>query len=92
MLKLSTHWHNLSQIYFGFWFLSLYKWDWGTRKFKTDSLPTTARMIHNIWYSTLGALHWTAWEVILVHCYATGKLAFISDAEAFATPAAAVSP
>merc|ERR1719499_1555111 len=72
--------------YFGFWHVTLYWLGWGERKFRPDQRPGKARMIHNVGYSVLGALQWTAWEVIFIRMYATGKIPHIADSEAFATP------
>lgn len=67
--------------YTGFWHLSLYSWGWSTRKFKPDSWPnkSAARMAHNLWYSTLGALQWAAWECVFMNIYAHKKFPFIED-------------
>jgi len=43
-------------------------------------------MFHNIWYSTMGVVQWTAWEVCFMHAYATGKLPYVSDAEVMSSP------
>ena len=61
-------------LYYGFWFCSLYQWGWGQRKFKPQNLPSWVTMFHNIWYTSLGALQGTAWEVVFMHLYASGKL------------------
>lgn len=71
--------------YFGFWSLSMNAFWFGSRKFNPEKQTTLPRMFHNIWYCTLGALQWTLWEAIFVHCYATGKLDYIPDNAAFAT-------
>lgn len=69
--------------YFGFWNISLYVWGWGTRKFNPKKNPTLARQFHNLFYSACGVLQWTVWEVLFVYAYATGRLGYVSDAEAF---------
>ena len=48
---------------------------------------SSGRVLHNIWYSCLGTLQWSAWEVIFMHLYATKKLPHMPDAEAFSNPA-----
>merc|ERR1711871_870888 len=40
-------------------------------------------MIHNLWYTTLGALQWVGWEVLFLRGWALGYFDFMSDAEAF---------
>jgi len=72
--------------YFGFWNLSLYKWGWGKRKFNTTKNPTASRMFHNMWYSLWGVIQWTAWEACFVTAYASGRLPYVDDDEAFSTP------
>ena len=59
---------------------------WAKRKFKPQATPSRWRMVHNIWYTTLGILQWTAFEVIFMRLWATGRLPYIADAEALATP------
>jgi len=68
--------------YFGFWNVSLYVWRWGKRKFNPSKNPTLPRQLHNIFYSSLGVLQWTVWEVCFMYAYATGRLGYISDGTA----------
>ena len=72
--------------YFGFWSLTLYSLGFGTRKFNPDHVTGAGRMFHNLWYCILGSVQLGLWEALLMHCYATGKLEYISNEEAFATP------
>ena len=72
--------------YFGFWSLTLYSLGYGKRKFNPDYAATPSRMFHNIWYCVLGAIQLGLWEALFMNCYATGKLDYISNEEAFATP------
>jgi len=51
------------------------------RKFRPDMTPSWVNLAHNIWYSMLGALHWTAWEVLFVHLFATGRLSYVTNDE-----------
>eukprot|EP00811_Abedinium_folium_P034029 NODE_6947_length_1622_cov_14.913712.p1 GENE.NODE_6947_length_1622_cov_14.913712~~NODE_6947_length_1622_cov_14.913712.p1 ORF type:complete len:424 (+),score=60.42 NODE_6947_length_1622_cov_14.913712:99-1370(+) len=71
--------------YYLFWHTTLYRLGWGQRKFMPDNWPSPINMLHNLWYTFLGVLVWTAFEVCVVHGYATGRLPYISDGEAFAT-------
>ena len=68
--------------YFGFWPLATYFWGWSTRPFKPNRVYRYSKVLHNMWYTFLGALQWTAWEAVFVHCYASGKMPFIPDSEA----------
>ena len=71
--------------FFGFWHISLYHLGWGERPFKEDRTYRLSKVCHNIFYSVLGALQWTLWEVVVLHCYATGRLGYVSDKESFST-------
>ena len=77
---------SLTLIYVGFWYVSLYHWGWSERKYKPAYRPSASRMAHNIWYTSLGALQWSVWEIIFMHLYATKRLVYLADAEALATP------
>jgi len=72
--------------YFGFWSLTLYSLGFGTRKFNPDHVTGAGRMFHNLWYCILGSVQLGLWEALFMHCYSTGKLEYISNEEAFATP------
>ena len=80
----------VSGIYMGFWSVTLYAWSWSQRKFRRTSWPSVATYVHNIWYTFLGIAQWTLWECAFVHLWASGKLPFLSDDEAFASPSNAV--
>ena len=67
--------------------LTLYKLGFGERKFNPDYVAPPSRMIHNISYCCLGAIQLAAWECVFMHLYATGKLAYIADADLFSSPA-----
>jgi hypothetical protein len=69
--------------YFGFWNVSLYVWGFGQRKFNPNGNPTLGRQLHNMFYSVCGVAQWTVWEVCFVYAYATGRLGYVSDADAF---------
>eukprot|EP00937_MAST-01D_sp_MAST-1D-sp2_P006630 g6630.t1 len=71
--------------YFGFWHVTLYWWGWGARPFNPARQWRWAKLAHNAWYTALGALQWTAWEALFMHCYATGRLPYLADAQALGT-------
>eukprot|EP00300_Choanocystis_sp_HF-7_P012229 c17800_g2_i1.p1 GENE.c17800_g2_i1~~c17800_g2_i1.p1 ORF type:complete len:432 (-),score=65.23 c17800_g2_i1:612-1907(-) len=81
-------WLNISLMlmYFGFWHAVLYILRWSKRKFSPQSWPSGARLLHNVWYTLLGVVQWTAWEAAFVRLYATNKLPYIPNDRAFATP------
>ena len=78
-------------VYFGFWHVTMYWLGWGQRPFQAGRVWRWGKVLHNIWYTALGALQWAVWECIFVHCYATGRLPYIPDAELLSSPAAATN-
>ena len=54
---------------------------WSSRKYRPDMTPSTMNMIHNVWYTTLGTLQWTVWEVTIVHLFAAGVLPWVPHSE-----------
>jgi lathosterol oxidase len=78
---------TIVHIYYGFWHGTLYGLGWSHRPFNKDrGAYRWSKLMHNMWYTTLGALQWTGWEAMMIHCYATGRMAYLSDEEAFASP------
>jgi len=68
--------------YYGFWHTTLYVWRLSKRKFNPDNQgPSKSQLFHNIWYTNLGTLQWTLWEVLFLHCYATQKIRYVSNAQ-----------
>jgi len=67
--------------YFGFWHVTLYWLHWGKRPFEKNRVWKWSKVIHNMWYTFLGCVQWTAWEAVFMHCYATDKLPFKTDKE-----------
>ena len=49
---------------------------------ETDS-KTCSKVIHNMFYSTMGVVQFTVWEAIFLHCYATNRLPYLSDEQVF---------
>jgi hypothetical protein len=78
---------SVTCVYCGWWHVTLYLFGWASRPFKPNRKYRVGKVLHNIWYTVLGAIQWTAWECVFIYCYATGRLPYISDADAFATPA-----
>jgi sterol desaturase/sphingolipid hydroxylase (fatty acid hydroxylase superfamily) len=72
--------------YFGYWHVTLYCLKWGTRPFKQDREYKWSKIAHNCFFCLLGALQWTVWEAIYMHCCATGRISYLSDKDAFSTP------
>ena len=60
--------------YVGLWHAALYVWGWSTRKFMPGVFPDARRLLHNVWYSFLAVVQWTAWECVYVRGAARGTL------------------
>lgn len=48
-------------------------------------------LAHNMWYTALGTLQWSMWEVLFVHMWATGKLKYTSDQDVMTSPIAFIA-
>ena len=74
-------------VYTMFWHFTLYTLGWGQRKFNPgNDGPTLARLFHNMWFGTLGAVQSGAWDALFGFIYAHGKLSYASDADVAASP------
>lgn len=71
--------------YVGFWHVTLYILGWGKRPFNPQRQYRRSKVVHNMFYNIFAVLQWTAWEAIFMHCYATGRLPYITDEESFGT-------
>jgi len=76
----------VTDLYCAAWYIPLYVMRLSKRKFNEhNDGPTSSRLFHNIWYTTCGAIQWTVWEAFFIRCYATGRIAYVSDAAYFST-------
>ena len=41
------------------------------------------KVIHNMWYTFLGVIQYTFWEVLYIHCCATNRLPFVTNQQTF---------
>ena len=57
---------SITLVYVGWWYVSLFHFGWAERKYNPENRPSLATMIHNVWYTTLGALQWAMWECLFV--------------------------
>lgn len=68
-------------LWYSWWHLAIYTFHFASRKFNPLSNgPTLPRLLHNIWYCSLGLLIWTAFEVTMIHLMGSGKIAYTPDA------------
>jgi hypothetical protein len=77
---------GVTMAYVGYWYLSLYHLSFSELKFKPQNSPGFGRMVHNMWYTFLGAVQWSAWEVIFMRLWATGTLPYVKDATTLTDP------
>ena len=71
--------------YAGFWHVSLYGLGWSKRPFNPQRVYQWDKVLHNAFYTLLACLQWTAWEALMMRSWATGRLPYLTDAEAFGT-------
>uniref|UniRef100_A0A0G4FJ67 Fatty acid hydroxylase domain-containing protein n=1 Tax=Chromera velia CCMP2878 TaxID=1169474 RepID=A0A0G4FJ67_9ALVE len=71
--------------WFGFWHITLFWLGFGTRPFVPNRTYRVGKLLHNVFYSVLGALMWTGLECAILHVYISGKRPFISDAQALSS-------
>ncbi|CAE8616297.1 unnamed protein product, partial [Polarella glacialis] len=76
----------LALAYYGFFFWSLYIRGFSKRKYRAGCYPTAGNMAHNLWYWSLGVLQWSLSECAMMHLWATGKVAYVSDLELLMSP------
>ena len=68
--------HLLAFGYIGFWHLSLFWWHWAKRPFVKDRPYQWSKVIHNIFYTWLGILQWTATEVAFIYCFQANRISY----------------
>merc|ERR550517_155098 len=71
--------------FFGFWHCVLYLLGWSERPFLPNRRYKLSKVIHNMFYSTMGVVQFTVWEAIFLHCYATNRLPYLTDEQAFSS-------
>eukprot|EP00930_Biecheleria_cincta_P042374 TRINITY_DN2914_c0_g1_i2.p1 TRINITY_DN2914_c0_g1~~TRINITY_DN2914_c0_g1_i2.p1 ORF type:complete len:504 (+),score=62.29 TRINITY_DN2914_c0_g1_i2:53-1564(+) len=71
--------------YVSFWHVTLYLLGCGKRPFNADRTYRLSKVVHNAFYNVLGVVQWTVWEAVAMHCWATDRLPYITDAESFGT-------
>jgi sterol desaturase/sphingolipid hydroxylase (fatty acid hydroxylase superfamily) len=76
----------LTFAYDGFFHITLYFLNWAKRPFIQNRVYNVDKVIHNIFWSTSGVFIWTLFEAAFIHLWSTGRLSYLSDAEAFSTP------
>jgi hypothetical protein len=81
-------WCALSFGYTGFWHTTLFLVNpsWGARPFIKNRPYNLDKIAHNLFWSLSGVLIWTAFDNVFAFLWATGRLPYLSDADAFGSP------
>lgn len=79
-------WFAVTFGYTAFWHVTLYGLGWAERPFIKNRVYNAAKVAHNLAYSLAGIAMWTAFENVFVFLWSTGRLAYVSDAAAAASP------
>lgn len=69
---------GLTVVYYEFWHHTLYRMKLSDRKFK-PRWPAPGVVMRNRFWTCMGAVQWSAWEIMYAHMFATGRLPFMSD-------------
>jgi sterol desaturase/sphingolipid hydroxylase (fatty acid hydroxylase superfamily) len=71
--------------YFAFWHVTIESWC--RRSFVPNRPYRVAKVLHNVLYCASGVVIWVGFENVFVFLWATGRLAYMPDKDALATPA-----
>ena len=78
-------WFAVTFLYTAFWHVSLYGFGWGSRPFVTGRVYNWDKVLHDGFFFTSGVAIWTAFDNVFSFLWATGRLPYMSDAEAGAS-------
>lgn len=76
-------WAGLTLLYTGFWHVSLHILQWAKRPLVPGRPYNVCKVAHNVAYGLSGVAIWTVFDNVLAYLWATGRLPYMSDAEAF---------
>jgi hypothetical protein len=79
-------WLGVTQGYNLFFHYTLHWANWAKRPFLPARQYNWDKVLHNIFWSTCGVAIWTGFENVFAFLWASGRLPYMSDAEAFSTP------
>jgi sterol desaturase/sphingolipid hydroxylase (fatty acid hydroxylase superfamily) len=71
--------HLLAFGYIGFWHITLCIFHICQRPFVPNREYKLDKVVHNIFYTWLGILHWTGTEMAFIYCYRTGRLEYVPN-------------
>ncbi len=72
--------------YNAYWHITLYWLQWARRPMVNNRPYNWNKVAHNLFYSLIGVVIWTGFENVFAFLWASGKLAYLTDALAFSTP------
>lgn len=71
--------------YTAFWHVTLYYLNWANRPFLPHRTYRLSKVAHNMAYSLSGVAIWVGFENVFAFLWATGRLPYLTDAQAFNT-------
>ena len=75
-------WLALTHGYTAFWHVTLYWLRWSDRPLIPSRIFSLGKVLHNVMHSTFGIAQWVVFENVFAFLWATGRLAYLSDADA----------
>lgn len=69
-----------------FWHYTLYFLGWADRPFLPGRSYKWDKIFHNMFWNTSGIVIWVGFDNVFAFLWATGRLPYLSDQEAFSTP------
>ena len=84
-------WAAVTFGYTAFFHFGLYWGGWGERPFVPSRTYRVSKVLHNVLYSLSGVAIWVAFENVFAFLWATGRLPYLSDSAAYATPVGVAS-
>jgi sterol desaturase/sphingolipid hydroxylase (fatty acid hydroxylase superfamily) len=79
-------WFAVTFGYNAFWHVTLYAFGWADRPFLPGRAYNAGKVAHNAFWSLCGVAMWVAFENVFAFLWASGRLPYMSDADAFASP------
>ena len=76
-------WMLTTFLYVGFWHVTLYGLSFASRPFIKDRAYSLDKLAHNVFWTASGVVIWTAFENVFCFLWATGRLAYVPDADSF---------
>jgi len=78
-------WAAVYFIYTGYWHVTLHWLNWSTRPFIPNRVYQPRKVLHNMFWALGGVVQWVAFENVFAYLWATGRLPYMTDADAFSS-------